>query len=113
MGRILLMAGVLALGGCASQLTYDLSKAEDPCHAERFAKKSDLVACLAQHERPVWAKDEPQTLDLYDQYAAARAALAARRDAGTLSEDQYEQKLADLSRDFRARVSDRRAESAK
>ncbi len=113
MRRLISLAMALALGGCASQLTYDLGKAEDPCHAETFAKKADLAACLAARERPVWAKDEPQTLDLYDQYAAARAALATQRDDGTLSEEQYEKQLADVSADFRARITDRRAEAPK
>ena len=109
MRRIVVLAGALALAACASKLTYDLGKAEDPCHAQNFTKKSDLAACLVAHERPVWAADEPQTLDLYDQYAAARGNLAQQRDAGTLNEDQYEKQLSDLNADFRARIADRRA----
>jgi hypothetical protein len=103
------LAVAAALAGCASQLTYDLGKAEDSCHDQKFPTKSALVACLTAQERPVWAKDEPQTLDLYDQYATARAALAQQRDAGTLSEDQYEKQLGDTNSDFRARISARRA----
>ena len=102
-------AAALGLAACDSQLAYDLGKAEKPCHAEKYTGKSALVACLAGHERPVWAQDEPQTLDLYDQYAAARAELAQDRDAGTISEEDYDKRLADLSSDFRARVTDARA----
>jgi hypothetical protein len=106
-------AAALALAGCDSQLAYDLGKAEKPCHAENYEKKSPLVECLTARERPVWAQDEPQTLGLYDQYATARAELAQERDEGTISEKAYEAQLADLSRDFRARVSDARAAAAR
>ena len=106
-------AAALALAGCDSQLAYDLGKAEKPCHAANFAAKSALVDCLTSRERPVWATDEPQTLDLYDQYAAARGELAKQRDAGTLSEKDYETRLGEISRDFRARVTDARAAAAR
>jgi hypothetical protein len=43
-----------------------------------FRDKSSLVQCLTEHERPVWAKEEPATLDLYDNFAAQRAELARR-----------------------------------
>jgi hypothetical protein len=109
MRRIVVIAVVMALAGCASQLVYDLGKADDPCRAEKFATKSELVACLTAHERPVWAQDEPQTLDIFDQYAAARAALAAQLDSGALTEEQYDKQLADTNSDFHARVVDRRA----
>jgi hypothetical protein len=103
------VAAALGLAGCASQLAYDLGKAEGPCHAEKYVEKSALVECLAARERPVWSADEPQTLDLYDQYAAARAALARERDAGTITEKAYDERLGQLAGDFRARVTDARA----
>jgi hypothetical protein len=105
----LILAAALGVASCDSPLAYDLGKAEQPCHAERYAQKSALVECLAERERPVWQRDEPQTLDLFDQYAAQRGAIAKERDAGTLTDDQYEKRLSDLAREFRARVTDRRA----
>jgi predicted RNA polymerase sigma factor len=109
MRRIVVIAGVMALAGCASQLVYDIGKADDPCRAKKFATKSELVACLTEHERPVWVQDEPQTLDIFDQYSAARASLAAQLDSGALTEEQYDKQLADTNSDFHARVIDRRA----
>ncbi len=98
----------LLTAGCASQLSYDLGKAEHSCHAETWTTKTALDACLAGHERPVWAKDEPQTLDLYDGYAAARGELAREFDRHALSEDQYSDRLDQLTQDFHARIIARR-----
>jgi hypothetical protein len=108
MGRALSGLAALALAGCASQLSYDLGKAEKPCHEQTFTGKAALVSCLTAQERPVWAQDEPQTLDLYDQYAEARDGLARERDAGTLAEKDYESRLADITSDFRSRIAERR-----
>lgn len=108
---LVVAAAALCLAGCDSQLAYDLGKAEKPCHAEQFTEKAALVECLAARERPVWAQDEPQTLALYDQYATAREALAKDRDAGTISEKEYEERLGQVSGDFRARVTEARAAS--
>jgi hypothetical protein len=113
MHQLFAVATALALAGCASQLSRDLGNAEGPCHEETFAKKAELATCLALHERPVWAKDEPQTLDLYDRFAAARAALAKERDDGTISEKQYDRQLADVAADLRKQIAARRAAEAK
>ena len=110
LGLGLILAASFGVAACASQLAYDLGKAEEPCHAEKYVAKSPLVECLAGRERPVWARDEPQTLDLYDQFAAAREALAQERDAGKLTDAEYEKRLSDLAGDFRARVTDRRGD---
>jgi hypothetical protein len=113
--REILVAAVaaLTLAGCASRLSRDLGAAEDPCHETDFAKKAALATCLELHERPVWAKDEPQTLDLYDRFAAARDRLAKERDGGAISEKQYEQQLADVAADLRGQIAARRAAEAK
>lgn len=108
--RIVMVAGVagaLALAGCATQLQSDLGKAEEPCHKQDFPQKTALSQCLAQAERPIWAKDAPQTLDIYDQFAAGRAALAKERDAGTLNDKQYDDQLEALAKDLRARIASR------
>lgn len=109
MRRFTILAGALALSACASALQSDLATAEAPCHKQKFAEKTALAQCLTEAERPVWAKDEPQTLDLYDRFAAGRTALAERRDAGTLSEEEYEQRLDALAQDLRGRIAARRA----
>lgn len=108
MRRLVVLIGALTLAGCASRLQYDLGKAEAPCHRQDFTEKTALVQCLATAERAVWQTDEPQTLDLYDEFAAGRAELAKERDAGTLSEEEYEKRLDALAKDFRARVAARR-----
>jgi hypothetical protein len=108
--RVIVM-GALALASCASRLQWDLGSAERPCHRQDFKEKTALVQCLAAAERPVWAKDEPQTLDLYDQFATGRAELAKERDAGTVSEHEYETRLGALAREFRAKIAERRKAS--
>lgn len=104
----LALIAALATTSCASKLSYDLGKAEDVCHARHFPTKTALDQCLATQERPVWSKDEPQTLDLYDAFAAQRAKLAQQYDQHALSQDQYETALRDLGRRFRADVTARR-----
>lgn len=112
MRQLLAVATALALAGCASQLSHDLGSAEDPCHEATFAEKAELATCLELHERPVWAKDEPQTLDLYDRFAAARKVLAKQRDDGAISEKKYDQHLADVAADLRKQIAVRRAAEA-
>jgi hypothetical protein len=102
------LAAALFAAGCTSQLSYDLGMAEDACHARTWPTKAALAACLTARERPVWAKDEPQTLDLYDGFAAARGELAQAFDRGALSGDQYSDRLDQLAQDFHARIMARR-----
>lgn len=104
MRRLMLLLGTFALAGCASQLQYDLGRAERPCHGQEFSQKSALAQCLTRTERPVWAKDDPQTIALYDEFATSRAELAKERDAGTITEEQYDQRLKALAQDLRARI---------
>ncbi|MGH6737675.1 MAG: hypothetical protein ACREDY_01335 [Bradyrhizobium sp.] len=108
MRHSVIMAASLLVSACSSQLAYDLGKAEDECHARTWSSKAALVGCLHAQERPVWAKDEPQTLDLYDGFAAARKELAQQFDRGTLGDSQYRDRLARIADDFRARITERR-----
>jgi hypothetical protein len=112
--RTLLTAGVVVLlAGCArSQLASDLHSADNDCRAQHFTGKSALVACLQQHERPVWAKESPATLDIYDHFAGQRAKLAQQYDAGTLTEPQYRAQLDALEAESRSDVAARAQQTA-
>jgi hypothetical protein len=107
MRHVLLLATILLAAGC-SVLRSDLSGAEAPCHNRKFSTKTEFVQCLAAQERPVWAKDEPATLDLYDAYDGQRAALAQKRDRDELTEDQYRSDLETLGTEMRQRIAERR-----
>ena len=121
--RIHRLAVVLLLAACSStvsgtgdggggKLASDIRAADKPCRDQNFEQKTPLVECLSQHERPVWARDEPRTLGLYDQYAERRAALARQRDAGTISALQYDDQLASTDHEFRERVTAARQQQA-
>jgi hypothetical protein len=112
-GRILTLAMLLLLAACAkSQLVSDLQSAEAPCRDEHFTDKAGLDDCLGVHERPVWAKDDPATLDLYDGFARARAALARQYDSGAITERQYSDRLDQLEADTAKALDQRRKEIA-
>jgi hypothetical protein len=104
-----LLAGTFfALAGCASnQLTADLRSAQEPCLAQHFQDKSSLVRCLNEHERPVWAKEEPGTLDLFDHFSAQRTRLARRYDGGGLSSEQYQTELRRIEAGTRTLLAER------
>lgn len=107
------LATVLLAAGCtSSKLVSDLHSADAPCRDQDFKQKSPLDACLSAHEQPVWAKDEPATLDIYEGYDRARAELARQRDSGTLTEDQYSDKLDQLNSQTAKELGDRRRELA-
>src|SRR5579885_711190 len=108
MRRFLIMAVGFTTAACSSQLSYDLGKAEDACHETRWPGKEPLVRCLDARERPVWAKDEPATLDLYNRFARERADLASQFDQGKLDEAQYRDRLAAVEHDLRAEITARR-----
>ncbi|HWI26994.1 MAG TPA: hypothetical protein VN668_08475 [Stellaceae bacterium] len=108
---MLIIAGGLLLAGCSSsKLVTDLRQADDPCRDKDWPNKTALVSCLAAHERPVWAQEEPSTLDLYDDYARKRQALAQQRDQGSLTEEQYNKQLWALDHASRDKISERRNE---
>jgi hypothetical protein len=110
--RLTLLAGtILALAGCASnQLTADLRAAQEPCRAQHFEDKSSLVRCLNERERPIWAKEEPSTLDLFDRFAAQRTELARRYDGGRLSSEQYQTELRRIEAGTRTQLAERRGD---
>jgi hypothetical protein len=108
MRRSIAVFAALALAGCSTQLQSDLGTAEAPCHEAKFADKTELAQCLDKVEEPVWAKDDPKTLDLYDEFAQGRAELSKERDAGTLTDTQYDDRLEALAKDLRAQIADRR-----
>ena len=97
MRRILIAAAGLLVASCSSQLSYDLGKAEDACHDETWPEKASLVRCLGARERPV-----------YDQFAKEREDLALQFDQGALTDAQYRERLAQVSKDLRAQVTERR-----
>lgn len=108
---ILAAAAIVALAGCASnQLTADLRSAQEPCRAQHFQDKSSLVRCLNERERPVWAKEDPRTLDLFDRFAAQRTELAQRYDGGGLSAEQYQAELRRIEAGTRAQLTERRGD---
>jgi hypothetical protein len=101
-------AAIVTLAGCASnQLTADLRSAQEPCRAQHFQDKSSLVRCLNEHERPVWAREDPGTLDLFDRFAAQRTELAQRYDGGGLSAEQYQAELRRIEAGTRAQLAER------
>jgi hypothetical protein len=109
----LTMAALLLLAACArSQLSSDLHDAQAPCRDQSFKEKSALVACLDAHERPVWAKDDPGTLDIYDHFAQQRAALARQYDSGAITHQQYSSQLDQLESDARNQLAQRRKQTA-
>lgn len=106
----MLVAALLA--ACSTQLESDLSHADGVCRDRDWPTKTALVSCLAAQERPVWAKDEPATLDVYDSYAARRRALAEALDQKKLTSDQYDDKLDELNRRAGAALKQRRRQEA-
>jgi hypothetical protein len=107
----LVAATVIALVGCASnQLTADLRSAQEPCRTQHFQDKSSLVRCLNERERPVWAKEDPGTLDLFDRFAAERTELARRYDGGALTAEQYQAELRRIEAGTRAQLAERRGD---
>ena len=101
----------LGLAGCASnQLTSDLRSAQEPCRVQHFQDKSSLVHCLNERERPVWAKEDPDTLDLFDHFAAERMELARRHDGGVLTREQYQAELQRIEAGTRAQLAARRGD---
>ena len=107
--RLTLVAwAVTGIVGCTSnQLTADLRSAQEPCRAQHFQDKSSLVRCLNERERPVWAKEDPGTLDLFDRFAAERTELARRYDGGALTREQYEAELRRIETGTRAQLTER------
>ena len=109
----LTVAAMLLLAACArTQLGADLHAAGADCRTQQFNDKSALVACLNAHERPVWAKDDPATLDIYDQFARHRATLAQQYDSHAITEQQYRAQLDQLEADSRAELAQRRKQTA-
>jgi len=109
MERICRVAAALLLAGCSvSKLSADLRAADAACQDQDWHDKTSLVDCLAARERPVWAKDEPATLALYDAFAAERADLAHRFDQGSLTQAQYGAELARTEAEYRRRIADER-----
>ena len=111
---VLALAMLLLLAGCAarSQFVSDLHSAEAPCRDQHFKDKAALDDCLGARERPVWAREDPATLDLYDGFAKARAALARQYDSGAITEGQYSDKLDQLESDTAKAIDQRRKEVA-
>jgi hypothetical protein len=110
---VLALAMLLLLAACAkSQLVSDLHSAEAPCRDQHFKEKVALDDCLGARERPVWAREDPATLDLYDGFARARAALARQYDSGAITERQYSDKLDQLETETAKAIDQRRKEIA-
>ncbi|HUC68503.1 MAG TPA: hypothetical protein VMA53_24000 [Stellaceae bacterium] len=110
---VLTVAMVLSLAACAhSQFVSDLHSAEAPCRDQHFKDKAGLDDCLSAHERPVWAREDPATLDLYDGFARARAALARQYDSGAITERQYSDQLEQLESATAKAIDQRRKQVA-
>jgi hypothetical protein len=110
---VLALAMLLSLAACAqSQLASDLHSAEAPCRDQHFKDKTGLDDCLSAHERPVWAKEDPATLDLYEGFAKARAQLARQYDSGAITEGQYSDQLDQLESATAKAIDQRRKQVA-
>jgi hypothetical protein len=106
--RFLVLLPLLALMACySSQLARDLRSAESSCD-HQWPSKTALVECLDRQDRAVWSKEEPATLDLYQDFAQKREALAMAYDRGQISESQYHDRLDTLKKDSRAQMQQRR-----
>ncbi len=94
------IGAMLLLGGCAAgtQLEAALHAADAPCRDQDFKSKLALDECLTAHERPVWEKDEPATLGVYDSYAKKRAELGRELDGRLITREQYDDNLEQLNR---------------
>lgn len=112
MRRSIVLAAALLATGCSSQLSSDLRAAGAPCEDRQWPNKAALAACLDSRERPVWARDEPSTLELYDAFARQRDALARQYDQGSLTDEQYRAKLDRTATEFKARIANRRKAAA-
>jgi hypothetical protein len=105
MARIHHLVAMLLLAGCTgSKLSAELRAADAACDQD-WRDKTSLVDCLAAHERPVWATGEPETLALYDAFAAQRADLAHRLDQGSLTDAEYQAELARTKAEFKERMA--------
>jgi hypothetical protein len=110
---VLALAMLLLLPACAqSQLASDLHSAEAPCRDQHVKDKASLDDCLSAHERPVWSREDPATLDLYDGFAKARAALARQYDSGAITEGQYSDQLDQLESTTVKAIDQRRKQVA-
>lgn len=112
--RLALAAAIaLLLASCArTQLASDLQAAQAPCRDQGFKDKSALVTCLSEHERPVWARDDPATLDIYDRFAQDRAALARQYDDKAITQQQYRAQLDRLEAESREQLAERHKRAA-
>lgn len=107
------VAAALLLWGCTkTQLGADLHSADTSCEDRHFKDKTALVACLAKTERPVWARDEPATIDLYDDFAKQRTELARQYDSGAITQQQYRDRLDQLTASTRTKLTERRRQTA-
>lgn len=99
---------VVALAGrTGNQLTTGLRSAQEPCRAQHFHDKSSLVRCLNERERPVRAKEDPDTVDLFDRFAAERAELARRYHGGAVTAEQYHAERRRTEAGTRAQLAER------
>lgn len=91
---------MLPPGGYAARppLEADLHAAGAPCRDQDFKSKLALDECLTAHERPVWQKDEPATLGVYDEYAKKRAELGRELDGSLITRQEYDDNLEQLNR---------------
>jgi hypothetical protein len=105
---VLLMVLLAGCGTGRSQFSRDLSAAEGSCTGQAWPSKTAAVACLHERERSVWAREEPDTLDLYEAFAARRDALAREYDRGLMNQADYDAKLAALKSDALAQLKARR-----
>jgi hypothetical protein len=106
-------AVALLLAGCSSsQLASDLRTAHAPCEDQKFPNKSAFVACLNETERPVWARESPETLDAYESFAKRRTELASEYDRGAIDDSRYKADLARSAADARADIARRQSAAA-
>jgi hypothetical protein len=107
-------AAFLLLAGCGggSQLASDLRTAHAPCEDQKLPNKSAFVACLNQTERPVWARESPETLDAYESFAQKRTELAGEYDRGAIDDGKYKAELARAAADARAAIAARQNTAA-
>ena len=111
--RFLVLLPLLALTACySSQLARDLHSAESTCD-HKWPSKTALVECLDRQDHAVWSKEEPSTLDLYEEFAQKREELALAYDQGRIDESQYHDRHHALKKDTRAQMQQRRGASAR
>jgi hypothetical protein len=84
---------LVALSGCATAPTQsDLLQAEAAAGCPKTAPKGTAVSaanCYIAADRQVWATQSPDTLNLFDEWAARKLSVAEQFDYGKINQAEF------------------------